>query len=317
MQLVRCHVSPSIYCLQEYDEEWLKDPGFAAFWESVKEECDFFAPRIQDGSNKSTLLLMRKQSLCPGAEQLLKVSWERTKAAEEMFSSEKFRQELLKKAFESVFQEFASEMLDHAVGESGFLDRRFTFAVCDVMRELLSAQGAEATKKRSELPLLVISGHALADGSDNRAMALAAKVLAESQKCDLLMAFDANCLEDSSDQTDFLAFLDKQGIRHCFSQNPDVNDPKRFHTSASELTWCQPLLHLAGIGKQCTQDFVLAAGAGPAELKGVRVNSPQGLAQSRTVGVLPDEASTWKNEILLPNKDFCSDHVLILASVEL
>ncbi|CAE8589095.1 unnamed protein product, partial [Polarella glacialis] len=119
------------------------------------------------------------------------------------------------------------------------------------------------------MPLLVVAAHASSDGSDNRAMVLAFKTLADLQNLDLLMAMDANSAADfgegkadgAASQSDFFDFINEIGVRHCYEHHGSkVTDPQTFHTVRKSRTFFQCQMKKAGKPDVSTKDFILGAG---------------------------------------------------------
>lgn len=209
-----------------------------------------------------------------------------------------------------------------ACGESP-LATRLALAVCNDVSE------GPAHRR----PFLLVSAHAASDGTDNRAIVVAARHLAESQACELILGMDANSAADfcpenvergASGQRDFIEFLAAQGIRHCFAHwEPDATiDFTRFHTVSKTRSYIQCQLHKAGKSDVSAKDFVLFAGQGLQGFEGRRLNTTSWLSRpskpkEASASRLPDEKDTWLNDATMPTPEFVSDHSLVIAEARL
>ncbi|CAE8648422.1 unnamed protein product, partial [Polarella glacialis] len=335
LHIARRHYCPDVFSLQEFNSDWLLDPGFEAFWTSMQSEYDLIRPTIIRNPSMVTCLFIRKQNSDDTAGPLTMDSALTLKASS-LLCSENFRNEHLRKAFASAFslERQGAVMLDRAISNAtGFLDRKAAFAVCHVNRKgkankTKAARAAAVTMKvpAGEKAKKGVA-HASSDGSDNRATVLAFKTLADLLNLDLLMAMDANSAADfgerkaggAASQSEFFDFIHEIGVRHCYEHHGSkVTDPQTFHTVRKSRTFFQCQMKKAGKPDTSTKDFVLGAGGFTAgSIRGVRINKPSGMSspdeQAARCNSLPSEDVVWRGDVCMPTIDFGSDHALVLA----
>lgn len=308
---------PDALCLQEFNQQWQKDPAFAQFWEKLLLDYEVFCPRSVLRPHMAVQLLVRRAGALAADAQA-------TSMASQAATSAAFLDSLLPRYIELFGEAMGIVMHDRiACGESP-LATRLALAVCHDV-----SAGGPAHRR----PFLVASAHAASDGTDNRAIVIAARHLAESQACELILGMDANSAADfplesvergASRQRDFLEFLAAQGVRHCFAHwGPDAAaDFTRFHTVSKTRSYLQCQLHKAGKSDVSAKDFVLFVGQGLQQLEGRRLNTTSWLSRPiepahANASRLPDEKDTWVNDTTMPTPDFVSDHSLVIAEARL
>lgn len=332
---------PDAWCLQEFNAEWSqRDVEFRGFWDSLLLEYDCLRPLAVKKPHQVTHLLIRK------AGPLI-LDKDLTAEAIQLLSSPEFEDQL-RLTLQDVFSDETSKkakgeqgtkplsesQLSNTLGADGCLKQKVAMAVCRI-RDMECS------------PVLVVAGHAKSDGTDNRSLVMALKLIASSKSWSLLAGLDANSaasftqqemtIKGAATQEIFVDFLERQELQNCWgSRKPDdvssgetqresmvalseaLRDPLKFHTVRKCRGFLQCQLHKANKPDQSAKDYVVSWSPDNAVTfsRASRVNKLSWLHAATDVGVLPDERQSWDGDIDMPNTEFVSDHALVLTDVQ-